>query len=87
MPVPVLACLDKRGNVKALLRLRLTVMAGNLAVALVIAAYLISDHFSPAQVFRFVAMAIFGNLVVGFIFVAPFNDGYVRLTLKEPHDR
>ena len=43
-------------------------------------AYLISDIFSIGQVFRFVVLAIAGNLVGGSIFVALLNYGHIRKT-------
>ncbi len=43
-------------------------------------AYLISDNFRVVQVFRFVTLAILGNLVGGSIFVALLNYGHIRKT-------
>ncbi len=45
-------------------------------------AYLISDTFSGMQVFRFVFLAILGNLAGGSIFVALLNYGHIRKTQK-----
>lgn len=45
-------------------------------------AYLISDVFSIPQVLRFVVIAILGNMVGGFIFVALLNYGHIRETQK-----
>ncbi len=45
-------------------------------------AYLISDIFSIFQVLRFVVIAILGNVVGGFIFVALLNYGHIRETQK-----
>lgn len=49
-------------------------------------AYLISDDFSGPQVFQFIGMAIFGNLVGGSIFVALLNYGHIRETQKANPD-
>ena len=45
-------------------------------------AYLIGDSFSLVQVFRFVVVTIFGNMVGGSIFVALLNYGHIRQTQK-----
>lgn len=47
-------------------------------------AYLISDSLTLLQVFRFIGVAIFGNLVGGSIFVALLNYGHIRQTQKTP---
>jgi formate/nitrite transporter FocA (FNT family) len=43
-------------------------------------AYLISNMFTSTQVLRFLALAIFGNLIGGSIFVALLNYGHIRKT-------
>lgn len=45
-------------------------------------AYLVGDSFTLQQVFRFIGMAIFGNLIGGSIFVALLNYGHIRHTQK-----
>jgi formate/nitrite transporter FocA (FNT family) len=45
-------------------------------------AFLLSDLFSPLQVFRFVGIAVIGNLIGGSIFVALLNYGHIRHTQK-----
>ncbi len=49
-------------------------------------AYFISEAFTLAQVTRFIAVAILGNLVGGSIFVALLNYGHIRQTQKPPED-
>jgi formate-nitrite transporter family protein len=45
-------------------------------------AYMISDRFSVAEMLRFIALAIIGNLFGGSIFVALLNYGHIRKTQK-----
>jgi len=49
-------------------------------------AYFISNAFGASQVFRFIGMTIFGNLVGGSIFVALLNYGHIRETQKTTPD-
>ena len=49
-------------------------------------AYMISNDFSIAQVMKFIAVTIFGNLVGGSIFVALLNYGHIRETQKTVED-
>ncbi len=49
-------------------------------------AYMISNDFSFAQVIKFIAVTIFGNLVGGSIFVALLNYGHIRETQKTVED-
>lgn len=49
-------------------------------------AYLLSDLFSLAQVFRFVGITIVGNLIGGSIFVALLNYAHIRHTQKTHED-
>jgi len=50
-------------------------------------AYLISDSFTLAQVSRFIALTIFGNMLGGSIFVAMLNYGHIRETQKTPRTK
>ena len=45
-------------------------------------AYLLSDILGAAEVFRFILLAVLGNLVGGSIFVALLNYGHIRKTQK-----
>ncbi len=49
-------------------------------------AYLLSDILSITQVFRFILVAILGNLVGGSIFVALLNYGHIRETQKSDNE-
>jgi len=46
----------------------------------ILTAYFISDTFSLAQVLRFIAWAVLGNLIGGTIFVALLNYGHIKQT-------
>jgi formate/nitrite transporter FocA (FNT family) len=52
----------------------------------ILTAYRLGDALSLYQIFWFIGMAIFGNLVGGSIFVALLNYGHIRETQKSPRD-